>query len=246
MTRAAADATDLAGGNDIQAAVDWAAVEAGLAIVHPLRVKRPDLPGSMFSDDRWSLRPMDVTRGTVENLHWVPGPKEQQYSVPPYLVTSLKRVVWLIINRPAPVSYLAGNNGRRWPAASSVYERFRVFRHFAHFLGQHEITQLCDVGDDLLDTYATAVLADESRSSQAAKAQGLGHIAVIAHLADYLPEADRMVEPTWFGQNLVGRVVHAARTTAKRSFTRTHSHRCCGGLSRYSNARLTSSPQSNG
>ena len=205
MSKALAGAIDLAGGNDIHAAVDWAAAEAGPVIVHPLRVKRPDLPGSMFADDTWSLRPMEVTRGSVQNLHWIPGPKEQQYSVPPHLIKPFKRIVWLIINRPAPVAYLAGNNGRRWPAASSVYERFRVFRHFAHFLGGHEITRLCDVSSDLLDTYATAVLADESRSSQASKAQDLGYIAAIAHLADYLPEADHMVEPTWFGQNLGGR-----------------------------------------
>lgn len=205
MSREVAEASGLAGSDDIRATVDWTAVEAGPVIVHPLRVKHPDLPGNLFADDTWSLRPMGVTRGTVQNLHWIPGPKEQQYSVPPHLTTSFKRVVWLIINRPAPVAYLAGNNGRRWPAASSVSQRFQVFRRFAHFLGQHEITRLCDVSEDLLDTYATTVLADESWSSRAAKAQRLGFVAVIAHLADYLPETDRMVEPTWLGQVLGGR-----------------------------------------
>jgi hypothetical protein len=102
MSRAAADAIDLASGNDIDAAVDWAAVETGPVIVHPLRLKRSDLPGSVFADDTWSLRPMDVTRGTVQNLHWIPGPKEQKYRVPPHLIEPFKRVVWLIINRPAP------------------------------------------------------------------------------------------------------------------------------------------------
>ena len=134
MSRNAADIIDLAGGNDAQAAVDWAAVEAGPVIVHPLRVKRPDLPGSMFADDTWSLRPMDVTRGTVQNLHWVPGPTEQQYSVPPHLIAPFKRVVWLMINRPTPESYLAGRNGRRWPSASSVRQRLVALRWFAHFL----------------------------------------------------------------------------------------------------------------
>lgn len=202
MNRAAAEAIRHAGPVDIQDAVDWAEVQEGSVIVHPLRVKDPDLAGSTFADDTWSLRPMDATRGTVQNLHWIPGHREQKHSIPPHLIEPLKRVVWLIINRPAPLSYLAGNNGRTWPAASSVRARFQALRHFAHFLGQHEITQLCDVSPDLLDTYATAVLADESRSSQASKAQNLGYVAVIAHLADYLPEADRMVEPTWFGQNL--------------------------------------------
>ena len=242
MSRAAAHAIDLADGNDIEAAVDWAAVDAGPVIVHPRRVKRPDLPGSMFADDTWSLRPMGVTRGTIQNLHWIPGTKEQQYSVPPHLIEPFKRVVWLIINRPAPVAYLAGNNSRRWPAASSVCQRFRVFRHFAHFLGRHEITRLCDVSEDLLDTYATAVLADESRSSQAAKAQGLGYIAVIAHLADYLPEPIAWSNRRGLDRTSVDAVVHAALTTARRSFTRTHSRRCCGGLNRYSNAPRTSSP----
>lgn len=205
MSRSAVAAVDLADRNDVDAAVDWAAVEAGPVVVHPLRLKRPDLPGSVFADDTWSLRPMEVTRGTVQNLHWIPGPKAQKYPIPTHLIKPFKRVMWLIINRPAPASYLAGNNARRWPAASSVSQRFQALRHFAGFLGQHEITQLCDVSDDLLDSYATAVLNDESRSSQAAKAQGLGYVAVIAHLAEYLPEADRMVEPTWFGQNLGGR-----------------------------------------
>lgn len=205
MSQSTVDAVDLAAGDDIDAAVDWAAVEAGPVVVHPLRLKRPDLLGSIFADDTWSLRPMDVTRGTIQNLHWIPGPKAQKHPIPTHLIEPFKRVMWLIINKPAPASYLAGSNARRWPAASSVTQRFQALRHFAGFLGRYEITRLCDVSDDLLDSYATAVLNDESRSSQAAKAQGLGYVAVIAHLADYLPEADRMVEPTWFGQNLGGR-----------------------------------------
>lgn len=157
------DAVDLADNDDVDAAVDWAAVEAGPVVVHPLRLKRPDLPGSVFADDTWSLRPMEVTRGTVQNLHWIPGPKAQKYPIPTHLIKPFKRVMWLIINRPAPASYLAGNNARRWPAASSVSQRFQALRHFAGFLGHHEIAQLCDVSDDLLDSYATAVLNDESR-----------------------------------------------------------------------------------
>ena len=203
MSRATADAIDLAGGNDAQASVNWAAVEAGPVIVHPLRVKRPDLPGSMFADGTWSLRPMDVTRGTVQNLHWIPGHKDQQYSVPPHLVAPFKRVVWLMINRPTPESYLAGRSGLRWPSASSLIRRFIALRRFAQFLGQHEITQIGDVNDDLLDMYATSVLADESLSSQV-KATYLGDIALIAHLADYLPEADRMIEPSWSAEDLAG------------------------------------------
>lgn len=211
MRRSAVDADDLAPGSDIGAAVDWAAVEAGPVVVHPLRLKRPDLPGSMFADDAWSLRPMEVTRGTVQNLHWIPGPKEQLYRIPHCLIDAFKRVVWLIINRPAPVAYLAGNNGRKWPAASSVHARFLAMRHFAHFLGQHEITQLCDVSVDLLDEYASSVIAEDGRSSHARKAQALGYIAVIAHLADDLPEANRMVEPSWSGVHLgAGRRARAA------------------------------------
>ena len=205
MSQSTVNAVDRASDNEIDAVVDWAAVEAGPVIVHPLRLKRPDLPRSVFADDTWSLRPMEVTRGTIQNLHWIPGPKAQKHPFPTHLIDPFKRVMWLIINRPAPASYLAGNNARRWPAASSVSQRFAALRHFAHFLGQHEITQLTDVSYDLLDSYATSVLSDESRSSQAAKAQGLGYVAVMAHLAEYLPAADRMVEPTWFGQNLGGR-----------------------------------------
>lgn len=211
MRRSPVDADDLAPGNDIGAAVDWAAVEAGPVVVHPLRLRRPDLPGSMFADDAWSLRPMEVTRGTVQNLHWIPGPKEQLYRIPHCLIDAFKRVVWLIINRPVPVAYLAGNNGRKWPAASSVHARFIAMRHFAHFLGRHEITQLCDVSVDLLDEYASSVIADGGRSSHARKAQALGYIAVIAHLADDLPEANRMVEPSWSGVHLgAGRRARAA------------------------------------
>jgi hypothetical protein len=211
MNRDAAVAIGLAG-NDIQATVDWAAVEAGSVVVHPIRMKHPDhLPGSMFADDVWSLLPMDVTRGTVQNLHWVPGPKAQRYRIPSHLIRTFKRIIWLVINRPTPVAYLAGNNGRTWPAAASVYGRLVAMRNFAHFLGQHGVTQLCDVSADLLDEYATAVLADESRSSQAQKGQALGYIAVIAYLADDLPAADRMVEPSWSGHHLgAGRRARAA------------------------------------
>lgn len=202
MSRSTADAVELAAGSDVGSAVDWAAVEAGPVVVHPLRLKRPDLPGSMFADDTWSLRPMDVTRGTVQNLHWIPGRKDQRDQMPPRLITAFKRVVWLIINKPAPAAYLAGTNGRTWPAASSIRTRFVAMRHFAHYLGEHDITQLCDVSGDLLDEYATAVLTDPTRSSQEKKAQTLGYIAVIAHLADDVPEADRMVAPSWSGTHL--------------------------------------------
>ena len=202
MSRSAVDAVDLAVGNGIDVAVDWAAVEAGPVVVHPLRLKLPDLPNSMFADDTWSLRPMDVTRGTVQNLHWIPGTKDQRDQIPLQLITAFKRVIWLIINKPAPAAYLAGTNGRTWPAASSIRTRFVAMRHLAQFLGRHDITRLCDVSGDLLDEYATAVLADPTRSSQARKAQALGYIAVIAHLAEDLPEGDRMVKPSWSGVHL--------------------------------------------
>lgn len=205
----------LAGGNEFPAAIDWEGVEAGPVVVHPLRLKHPELPGSTFADDVWSLRPMGVTRGTIQNLHWIPGLKAQKHSFPSHLIKSFKRIVWLSINRPAPASYLAGNNARRWPAASSVAQRFRVFRHFAEFLGQHDVAQLCDVSDDLLDLYATTVLTDESVSGLNAKMQVLGYAAVIAHLAEYLPEADRMVEPTWSRQNLGGRARARAADNGK-------------------------------
>jgi len=202
MSRATVDAVDRAAATDIDSVVDWVAVEAGEVVVHPLRLRRPDLPQSMFADNTWSLRPMEVPRGAVQNLHWVSGTKEQQYRIPPQLIDAFKRVTWLTINRPAPDAYLAGTNGRTWPAASSVETRFVAMRHFAHFLGRHDITRLCDVSADLLDEYATAVLADHTRFSHARKAQALGYIAVIAHLAEDLPQADRMLAPSWSGVHL--------------------------------------------
>lgn len=184
--------------------VDWTAVEAGPVVAHPIPLKRTDCPNSSFQDPSWSLLPMGSKRGSLRNLHWVQGPKEQTYAVPPQLIPSFKRITWLMINRPAPDAYLAGRNGRRWLAPSSIAQRFQAFRHYASFLGHQGIGRLSDVSQDLLDTYATSLIAEASRASRSAKAQHLGYVGSIAFLADSLPEADRMIEPSWSGKNLGG------------------------------------------
>ena len=179
-------------------AVDWPAVECGPVIVHDLRLKAPHLPMSTFPEAIWCLRPMDAPRGYQQTLHWIPGSnREQRFQIPLHLVEPFKRIVWLFINRPAPVPYLAGSNAREWPAAASIFQRFGALRHFGHYLGMQDVDQLCDVTIDLLDSYATALLAEESRSSRSSMEQHMGYIKSIAHLAAYLPEADRMVEPIW-------------------------------------------------
>ena len=202
MSNPVAEAIDLAASIDLNA-VDWTDVECGPVVVHELRLKRPDLPMSTFPEGVWSLRPMDAPRGGLQTLRWLPGGVgvEQQYSFPPHFVNSFKRIVWLFINRPSPVSYLAGNNAREWPAASSIIQRFNALRHFGHYLGEHDVAQLCDVTIDLLDSYATELLADETRSSRSSMEMCLGYIGAIAHLAADLPKADRMVEPTWFAKD---------------------------------------------
>lgn len=182
--------------------VDWAAVESGPVIVQQLRLKRPDLPMSTFPEDVWSLRPMDAQRGGLQTLRWLPGDREQRFQVPSHLVSPFKRIVWLFINRPTPVSYLAGTNSRQWPAASSIAQRFGALRHFSHYLGEQNIARLCDVTVDLLDSYATELLGQESRTSRSSMEQHLGYIGGIVHLAAYLPEADHMVEPTWNSKDL--------------------------------------------
>lgn len=184
--------------------IDWASVEAGEVVVHPLRLRRTDLPNSLFQESAWSILPMGSKRGEVRNLHWVPGPKKQNFSFPAHLIPSFKRIVWLMINRPAADAYLAERNSRRWPAASSIHQRFRALRHFANFIGQQGILQISDISDDLLDTYATSLLSTASRSSQSSKARDLGYIGSIAFMADYLPDADRMIEPSWSGKKIGG------------------------------------------
>lgn len=185
-------------------AVDWAAAESGPVIVRQLRLRRPDLPMSTFSDDIWSLRPMGVTHGNLQNLRWQLGRREQRFQVPQHLVTSFKRIVWLFINRPTPPSYLAATNSRQWPAPTTIAQRFPALRHFGHYLGEQDIAQLCDVTVDLLDSYAMELLAEESTLCGASRQARLGYISAIAHLSVYLPEADRMVEPTWSSKNLGG------------------------------------------
>jgi hypothetical protein len=186
------------------AGVNWDAVEVGAVVVHPLRLQLKHVANSSFSDLTWSLLPMNVKHGTVRNLHWLPGPKKQRFTFPAHLIPSFKRIIWLMINRPAPDEYMAGRNGRTWPAASSIYQRWRALRHFADFLGQEGIEQLSEVSDDLLDAYSSLVISRASRASQSAKARDLGFVGSIAFLADYLPEADRMIEPSWSGKNLGG------------------------------------------
>lgn len=189
-------------GEDDQQVIDWSTVEMRPVIVHPLRLKLPDLPMSSFADDVWSLRPMDLNRGYMQNLWWVASMPDQRYVFPSHLVGPLKRVVWLFINKPSPSASLAGSRARLWPAPSSISQRFVALRRFAHFLGDHGITQLCDVSTDLLDTYATTLLAQEPPLSPLGITNHLGYIATIAQLSEYLPEPDRMVEPSWQGRDL--------------------------------------------
>jgi hypothetical protein len=208
------DTIDLAVPSDLDP-VDWAAVESGPVIVQQLRLKRPELTVNTFSEDIWSLRPMDAQRGDLQNLRWLPGGREQRFQVPSQLVTPFKRIVWLFINRPTPASYLAGTNSRQWPAVSSIAQRFGALRHFGHYLGEQDIAQLCDVTVDLLDSYATELLAEETRSSRSSMEQHLGYIGAVAHLAVYLPEADRMVEPTWSSKDLGRRARERAADNSK-------------------------------
>ncbi len=138
MSDPMADSMDFAFLGDMDT-VDWAVVESGPVIVHQLRLKRPDLPMNKFSDGVWSLRPMGAPRGgELQTLRWLPGGGgvEQQFSFPAHLVNSFKRIVWLSINRPTPVSHLADTTARQWPAASSIAQRFGAFRHFGQYLGQ--------------------------------------------------------------------------------------------------------------
>ncbi|ORV85495.1 hypothetical protein AWC12_20520 [Mycolicibacterium iranicum] len=153
---------------------------------------------SMFEDDSWSLRPMSPNSGRAQNLHWISEHARKRYEFPPQLVKPFKRIIWLAINRPAPASYLAGTSGATWAAASTIETRFKALRRFAKFLGQHDITELCEIDYDLLDTYVTD-LRGEELSSDPAGDNLLGVIAGIAHLAPDLPETDRMVEPSWVG-----------------------------------------------
>ncbi len=203
MSDPIADPIDFAVPGDVDT-VDWAVVESGPTIVHQLRLKRPDLPMNKFSDGVWSLRPMDAPRGELQTLRWLPGGGgvEQQFSFPAHLVNSFKRIVWLSINRPTPVSHLADSTARQWPAASSIAQRFGAFRHFGQYLGQQGVTRLSDVTADLLDSYATDLLAEEARSGRSSLENDLGSIGAIAHLAVYLPQADRMAQPRWFAKDL--------------------------------------------
>ncbi|SHU73594.1 phage integrase family protein [Mycobacteroides abscessus subsp. abscessus] len=194
--------------------LDWNVIEAGLSIAHPLRLRNPDAPTSAFVEDAWSLKPLDATRGTVQKLNWVQGYREQQFSIPSHLISSIKRIVWLNINRPTSESQLAGTNARRWPAAVSIADRFRAYRRFAHFLGQEGILRLCDASKDLLDTYATELLEATSDATRASRIRDLGYIGAIAYLAEDLPDCDKLTEPTWCGQQLGKRHGHSGNSKA--------------------------------
>jgi hypothetical protein len=196
MSKGKASGADLAAEGGLEA-IDWVTVESGPVVVNPLRIKHPDLPMNTFPEDSWSLRPMGVTPGSLQNLHWIPGPREQETPIPEALIPAFKRVFWMFINRPAPAAFLGVSNTREWPAPSTIATRFHALRHFGAFLGQQGITRLCDVDVELLDSYATGLLVEETRSSATATCTHLGYVASIAYLHDYLPQSDRMIQPTW-------------------------------------------------
>lgn len=214
MSDPVADDTGLADSDDWRP-VDWAEVESGPAIVHHLRLKRPDLPMSAFADDSWSLRPMELPEGCNQNLLWLPGLRKRRYDIPSHLVTPCKRIVWLFLNKPAPESLRVRGPSRAWPAPGSIIARFTALRRFVHYLGEQGIERLCDITVDLLDSYATELLTDPTATIKASTPRHLGYLAAIAHFADYLPEADRMVEPAWIATDFVKRSSARAVDNAK-------------------------------
>ncbi|GAT03787.1 uncharacterized protein RMCFA_3899 [Mycolicibacterium fortuitum subsp. acetamidolyticum] len=201
MTSGITSEADTANGGDLEP-IDWDSVQAGPVVTNPLRLKYPDLPMSMFSDDSWSLRPMGVTPGSLQNLHWIPGPRDQKTPIPEVLIPAFKRVFWLFINRRAPAAFLGVSNTREWPAPSTIATRFHALRHFGAFLGEHEITRFCEIDAELLDSYATKLIAGETRKSITATGTHLGYVAAISYLHNYLPTADHMIQPTWSNKNL--------------------------------------------
>lgn len=67
----------------------------------------------------------------------------------------------------------------------------------------------------------------------------LGRIGAIAHLAVYLPQADRMVQPRWFAKDLGRRSRERAGDNSKAIIALIRLHRFSGGPGKLSNAPLT-------
>ena len=201
----------------------------GTLVLHDVKIAEatPKEDISVFAKDVWHLHPMALhpaSRRVAINFANSPQPYQQ----------TLKRLVWVLINRPTPVEMLQ----RRTPAirsrltAETIFGTFKVgMKPFASWLAGRGISRLCDANDAVLWDYAHHVAAQPG--SRDRKAQRLWGVTRIWLLAPYLPAADRIGQPPWEPhgfEDLLGRANSSSENKTRPIHPQTMSGLLVGAL----------------
>ncbi len=172
--------------------LDWRTIETGPVVATTLRLRDHGAPNSRFADDSWSLVPLQPRHHALQNLHWTSTHPRLQYSMPPVLTPGLKRFLWLLINHRLPVTAVGRGSGRDWVAPGTLEAKFLHVRKLGAFLASQGIERLAEVPRGMLDDFANT----------GADHKVLATVALLSASAEWLPEQDRLTEPSWVGTPL--------------------------------------------
>ena len=171
--------------------LNWTQIEHSDVLVTPERMRGPnDAPISRFTDDRWSLKRLD---GTGKRLNWVPQ-TDRGRAYPGHLVPAFKRALYLMINHQMPHAR-RGIATREWTSGGSLVMAHATLRRFASWLGESGVQYLCEVTEGMLDDYARHL---QQTLPSAESVEGyLDAVADLWRFSEWLPEQDRIPEPSW-------------------------------------------------
>lgn len=146
-------------------------------------------PASCFGDDRWSLHALagkETAGPLVMDFTTVPAPFQ----------TTMKRIAWGLLNLETPLDRLERATAvRSRVTPGTVHTIFSDIRLFLRWLHARDITTLQDVTDMVMSDYARHVAA--APLSREYKGKRLFSVTRVWLLAPFLPETDRLPQPTW-------------------------------------------------
>ena len=145
---------------------------------------------SRFRDDEWYFYPAD-RKETARRYPIRFGRAPAAFRGP------LKRAVWCMVHRPAPLELLERPTAiRSQITGSSAQSHFQdALFPFARWLDQRGIDRLCDVTPDMLNGYLTHVLGEPTERHL--KHKRLWGVTRLWLCGRYLPEGDRLTQPPW-------------------------------------------------
>ena len=165
-------------------------------------------PVADFAHDEWPLSGLPGIRGQGRpSLHFQTVPEEYR--------DMAKRVLWLVINTPAPEMLRTKKLSKAtdYPSPATVRGHLSNLGVFLSWLDtHHDAPALAEVSPTLMDAYFVHVQSLRHQRGPKRGAPVTGHhrtilleavVRVHAH-ADMLPAAQRLVRPPWLDEDLSG------------------------------------------